>query len=210
MAKRLNLIGERFGRAVVVEYVPVGKQKCLCDCGNVFITRTNRLTKGITKSCGCFRRDHQSHQARTHGFRNTRIYHTWRSMKDRCYNPNTESFKNYGNRGITVCDEWRNDFLAFYTWSMSHGYSDDLTIDRIDVNGNYEPSNCRWVNQFVQANNKRNTRYLVYRGERKSLAEWSRSTGFSRGLIADRVFRHGWSVEQALTLPKSQGKRVKK
>lgn len=209
-----NFIGMRFGRLTVISFEYYknrqSRWKCLCDCGKETIVRQDHLKDGSTKSCGCFRREEQSHKAKKHGQKGTRLYGIWNNMKFRCENPNAESYKDYGGRGIKVCTEWEHDFESFYKWAMNNGYADNLTIDRIDVNGNYEPSNCRWATIFVQSNNKRNTRFLTFNGQTKSIREWSIITGIKSCTLADRVFRLGWSVEQALTLPKSQGKRVKK
>ena len=133
----------------------------------------------------------------THGLRNTRLYRIWLQMKNRCFNAKTPRYVDYGARGIIVCDEWKDDFKAFYDWSISHGYADDLTIDRIDNDGNYEPSNCRWVDNYTQANNSRHCHYVSYRGETHSIAEWSRILNIPRYLLNNRINKYGWSVEKA-------------
>ena len=134
-----------------------------------------------------------------HGKRKTRLYRIWANMKTRCINPNDPHFERYGGRGITICDEWKNDFKAFYDWSMSHGYADNLTIDRIDNNGNYCPSNCRWVTVKVQNQNrrKRNVISITYNGETKSATEWARELNLGHDTIRQR-YHKGWTPEQCL------------
>lgn len=151
-----NLIGQKFGRWTVLEYKGVNKHHnatwlCECVCGTKRTVRSGDLMSGRSKSCGCDGTNH-----RTHGQSNTRLFRIWANMKTRCYLNTKPDYKYYGGRGITICDEWKNDFQVFYDWAMCHGYREDLTIDRINVNGNYEPSNCRWVDMKTQNKNKRN------------------------------------------------------
>ena len=153
-----NLLGQKFGMLTPYEYVIGSKWKCECDCGNHSIVSTYKLTSGHTKSCGCLKNKPYN---KTHGLRKTRLYRIWANMKTRCFNQNDPHFERWGGRGITMCDEWKNDLKSFHDWSMSHGYSDDLTIDRIDNDGNYEPSNCRWTTAKEQNWNKRNVRKRV-------------------------------------------------
>ena len=154
-----DLTGQRFGRLTVV--MRNGTKNghaawlCRCDCGKEKTVRSCDLVNGKSTSCGCFHNEMVSNITRSHELCGTRIYNIHNGIIQRCYNPKATSYKNYGGRGITVCDEWLNSFQAFHDWAMSHGYSDDLSIDRIDVDGNYEPSNCRWATAREQRMNQR-------------------------------------------------------
>lgn len=166
---REDLTGKRFGRLTVLEFVANDKRyshwKCTCDCGNIVIRSQQTLVyKGYIVSCGC----------RTHKYgvpATGRLYKIWGDMKRRCLNPNHNRYPDYGGRGITVCEEWKNDFKNFYDWAIDYGYDDTLTIDRIDFNGNYEPSNCRWSDMKTQGNNRRNNIFLNYQGKEMLLAD---------------------------------------
>lgn len=163
-----DIVGCRFGRLKVVEFSYKKNHHsyylCQCECGEMKTIRRDALTRGKVKSCGCLQREYQQKISSmrpvhiTHGMSNTRLYRIWCGMKKRCYNPKHKNYNSYGGRGISVCDEWLNNFSLFCEWAMEHGYTDILTIDRIDVNGNYEPCNCRWVTWAEQARNKRNTK----------------------------------------------------
>lgn len=184
---RRDLRGQRFGRLTVLEFVPTegyrSYWKCMCDCGNIITVAGKRLGNGHTQSCGCLRKEQAAKRLYKHGMRNSRLYRIWSKMKERCCNHNISGYKDYGGRGITVCEEWKNDFQAFYDWAMSNGYDDNLTIDRIDNNGNYEPLNCRWVGIEIQARNKRNNVYVEYNGEIITLTEASKLSGISLGTL---------------------------
>lgn len=201
-----DLTGQRFGRLTVIERGKTGKPGivnwlCKCDCGNYKEINAYSLHAGLTQSCGCYRDEQISSAVSTHGMSKTRIYSIWAGMKARCYKPYAEEYKNYGGRGIRVCDEWLNNPEAFIQWSLSHGYRDDLSIDRIDSDGNYEPDNCRWADWYEQGANKRNNRHITYNGETHIIAEWARKTGIKASTINGRITVLGWSVEDALTKP---------
>lgn len=201
MSKVIDLTGEKYGRLTVVEFSHRDKNRryywsCKCDCGNIVIVSGNNLKSGNTKSCGCLNTLKRIQRKKTHGMYGTRIYRIWNGMIMRCTNQNIPIYNNYGARGISVCNEWRK-FNNFYKWAINNGYSDDLTIDRINNNGNYEPSNCRWVDYIEQANNTRRNLYIEYHGETKTLAQWSRILGFSYDLVKGRLYA-GWSFEKAI------------
>ena len=145
-----------------------------------------------------------------HGLKNTRLYRIWQQMKNRCSNLKCDRFKDYGARGIAVCDEWVNDFKAFYDWSMNHGYKENLSIDRIDNDKGYSPGNCRWATNKEQANNSRKCHMVEYRGETHSLTEWAEILGLSFHLLSNRINSYGWSIERAFETPKSNRGRKKK
>lgn len=155
-----------------------------CECGN--------LTSWRTRSCGCSHKKHDK--------TNTRLYRIWIRMKLRCYNEKHLYYKYYGERNIKVCDEWLDDFQAFYDWAINNGYNDNLTIDRIDVNGNYEPSNCRWATVKQQNRNKRNNVNYTINGEIHCLKEWCEILGLKYDNVWARINKHHWSIERALEL----------
>lgn len=209
MGKNKIYIGERFGSLVVVEDKGIKKNAngyphhiwlCQCDCGNIREAKSEYLNNGRTNNCGCLTSNKLSESSKKHGMVNTRLYRTWKHMKYRCHNPNEPKFYNYGGRGITVCDEWQT-FTTFCEWALKNGYSDDLTLDRIDVNGNYEPNNCRWVDYKKQANNTRRNRNITYKGITKTLTEWGEFMGINASTLRYRLLNLNWSVEKALETP---------
>ena len=195
-----DLTGKQFGFLKVLHRSsdkgngrkPVVKFVCQCKCGKIIDVKTDSLLSGHTVSCGCKKVKHGYSQKE-------RLYQTWKNMRQRCNNPNRHDYKRYGGRGIAVCKEW-NDYSTFRNWAIANGYNDNLSIDRIDVNGNYEPSNCRWVDNIVQANNVRNNHRIEYKGTTYTLAEFARKLNISYSTLQHRINRR-WSIDKIVTTP---------
>lgn len=196
--------GLRFGRLVTVSFYDIknrnARWECLCDCGQTSIVHWCNLKCGKTLSCGCLQSEAAKKAHTKHGeaSKNTREYGTWRSMRARCLNPKATKYPRYGGRGITICDRWMNSYACFLA-DMGR-CPKGMTLERKNVNGNYEPGNCCWATPSEQANNKTNNRVLVHDGVQQTHAQWERQMGYSQGLIASRM-RKGWSSELALTTP---------
>lgn len=194
------ITGQKFGRLTALYKLNNYHKRatywlCVCDCGNLVEVRGTNLRYGQTKSCGCLNKD----VITIHGKSNSRLHRIWSHMKTRCYNTNSKNYKDYGGRGIAVCDEWKDNFQAFYNWSMVNGYDDTLTIDRIDVNGNYEPNNCRWITNEEQQHNKRCCLYFTVKGKTKCLSEWVKYYNLNYETVRSRL-KNNWSIERALEL----------
>lgn len=212
MGKLIDLTGQRFGRLTVIEKSPSRRGdktwwSCKCDCGSTLEVWSVYLRNGTTKSCGCLNREMCSARLKAYRKRNgadgrskTRLHSIWAGMKERCLSPGSHAYALYGGRGITVCDEWRNSFDAFRDWALTHGYSEDLSIDRIDVDGDYCPENCRWADAITQSNNTRCNHMLTYSGRTMSVSRWAVEIGISRGTLVSRLSA-GWSVQQAIETP---------
>lgn len=207
-----SYLGKKYNRLTVIDFKSVRGNHahaklhwewvCRCDCGNVGVFLPSRVRSGHTKSCGCYKSDltiERNKKTKTvHGGKNTRLYTIWNGMKLRCYNKNNKDYPNWGGRGIRICDDWRSDFSEFRNWAVANGYSDELTIDRIDVNGDYSPTNCRWIPLCEQAKNTRATRYVIYRGEKTTVFELAEKFGMNYFTLYQRIFYDGWSVERAV------------
>lgn len=172
---------------------------CECNCKDHTrkIVRHSSLTSGNSKSCGCLSAEEASKRVGTHGMSGTRLHNIWKSMKERCYNSNHDQYKDYGGRGITICSEWKNDFLCFYNWAISNGYKDNLTIDRINNDGNYCPENCKWSTRKEQGNNQRTNHLLTYNNKTQTMAQWAEEIGLNPRTLQTRISR-GWNVQDAL------------
>lgn len=200
-SKHKNLTGLKVGRLTVIRLNCINKHRqtvweCICDCGNKTNVRGYHLLQNRVNSCGCLRNDVLAEMLRTHGMTDTSPYRSWSGMLSRCENTNDERYKDYGGRGIAVCDEW-HDFEMFWG-DMKKGYAEGLTLDRIDVNGNYCPENCKWSTQKEQANNRRNNVIISFNGITQTLSQWADMLGINYYTLSKR-FNRGWSVERALT-----------
>ena len=190
--KAIDLTGQRFGKLTVIEKAETlnknARFKCRCDCGNEMIVESQKLRNGKTNSCGCLRIEAIKKANTTHGQTKTRLYRIWHSMKSRC-NYDFKGSERYYGKGIKVCEDWENSFESFRDWAMDNGYTDDLTIDRIDSDGNYEPSNCRWAGKLTQDNNRSSNKKIEINGELHTIAEWSRISGVKYETIRSRLSR---------------------
>lgn len=207
-----NIKGNKYSRLLVISENEVRKDNkvqwnCVCDCGKKLVVCGKALRTGNTKSCGCLQKEKASVSIKNflqnnecpniiHGMARTRIYNTWKNMNRRCKKKGSAHYKLYGGRGIKVCEEW-NSFEKFYE-DMKDGYTDDLTIDRIDVNGNYCKENCRWITMKEQSNNRRSNHILEFNGEKLNIEQWAKKLGIPRNRLQNRINR-GWNLELALT-----------
>lgn len=189
-----NLEGKQFGNFTVIKRANNHGHHtwwlCRCSCGEYKECPAAGLKCGQYNSCGCMKRLHHQKASIKHNMTKTRLYHIWCLMKQRCYNPKTINFKDYGGRGITVCDDWKNNFENFKDWALSNGYQDNLTIDRVDVFGNYSPNNCRWADNDIQQNNKRTSRFLTYKGEIHTISQWAKIKNIKICTIFARLRRN--------------------
>lgn len=206
-----EFIGKKFGRLTVIEELPVyisesgykvKKCLCICDCGKKKTIRLYDLTSKKTKSCGCIQKEKVGARNRTHGKSKTRLYHTWFDMKHRCTKSINPEYKNYGGRGISVCEEWINEngFTNFENWALRNGYKENLSLDRINNDLNYSPDNCRWVDRVTQQRNRTDNVWITYKGMTKCIAEWSEITGLSFDCISYR-FKNNWTPEEIIETP---------
>lgn len=196
---RQDITGKRFGRLVVSSYIGTGLYECECDCGNIVRVFGGNLVNGATKSCGCLRREITHSTKFKHGEVKEPLYIRWKQMRRRCQDKNCKDYPDYGGRGIAICNEW-NDYITFRDWAQSNGYNEELSIDRVDVNGPYSPDNCRWATASEQARNKRNTVWLTINGTTRSLLEWSEISGLNRATIRWRML-HGVADDELLASP---------
>jgi len=208
----MDLTQQKFNRLKVIKFSHNNKfsdkmWECICDCGNIVFASTNSLRRNNTKSCGCLQKEKAAITGKallsTHGLskdsdgKKTRLFQIWMGMKTRCYNLNVVEYPRYGGKGIIICDEWQN-FETFHNWAFTNGYQENLSIDRVNTNGNYEPSNCRWVTDKVQCRNRTTSRFIEFNGQQKTLAEWAEINSMSTNCLFERLKR-GWGIEKSLT-----------
>lgn len=211
MGKLIDITGQSFGRWTVLCREGTKDReatwRCQCSCrGNesIRVVKGSELRSGKSRSCGCIRNENLSTKKTIHGMSDTRLYKMWKNIKTRCYDKNDKSFINYGGRGVQMCDSWKNSFESFAEWALSNGYSDALSIERVDVNGGYSPDNCTFITVPEQARNRRNT-LLTVNGVTKTKGEWCKEYGINLRTLSSRLNKLGWSPEDAvLTRPRTK------
>lgn len=208
MGSKIEKIGQKFGRLTVLEFKARNKQYdslwlCRCECGNEKVIAGGKLFSGHTKSCGCLQKERTSEAKVKHGLyfndsgKRAKLYRVWIGIKERCTNPNNKKYSDYGGRGISISNEWI-DYINFHNWAIGNGYCEGLTIERIDVNGNYEPNNCKWIPQSEQSKNRRDCHRIEFNGSIRLLTDVCSELGINNKAVAQRL-RRGWDVQKALT-----------
>ena len=200
MAKMIDLTGQVFGRYKVISFyarTPV-RWNCICLCGNKRVVRSGNLKAGISKSCGCLSREKIIKYNTKHNLCNKHpLYGVWKNIKQRCLNPNNPRFDYYGGRGVSICNQWVQDFISFYTWSLANGWEDGLQIDRIDNNGNYGPSNCRFTTNQINSTNRRDSHNIKVYNQTLNRSEIARKFNIPYGKLRHRLGK-GQDVHQIL------------
>lgn len=213
MPKILNLINRKFGRLTVVKYSHQNKLyakywECKCNCGKKTIVRASALTEGTSRSCGCWQKELMSETKYNliHGMTKTKIYRTWQQVKERCLNEKNQSYKDYGGRGIKICNRWlkfenfRDDMYKSCKEHIDKFGTRNTALDRINNNGNYCLNNCRWATQKEQGNNRRNNNIIVFNGKTQNLSQWAEELKMDRNILNLKLYR-GWSIKDTLTTP---------
>ena len=204
MPQTRDITGEKYHKLTAIKRVENINGRVTwefrCDCGNTIYLNKDRVLAGNDHSCGCQKRKQCGSLNYIHGKTDTPLYEIWKSMKQRCCNQNVSNYHNYGGRGIKVCDEWMRDFKAFYDWAITNGWKKGLSIDRINNDGDYSPSNCKWSTRTEQLNNTRQNKLLSYKGKIQTISQWAREIGMKEETLRTRL-NLGWDVEKALTTP---------
>lgn len=199
MTARIDITGKRFGRWTVLSYAGDRKWNCRCNCGTERAVDGASLRKGL--STGCLKCHPRGHSKRIHGKQPARLYNIWCGIIDRCENLNCHAYPRYGGRGISMCPEWRRSFECFRDWALTNGYAPNLTIDRRDNDGHYEPNNCRWVTYAEQNRNYSRNRPIQYRGRTVLVCDLAVEVGLPQDILKNRIFRYGWPIEEAAATP---------
>lgn len=188
------------------------KWLCRCNCGdnNFCTSRGSHIRNGNTKSCGCLQREKSSSSNKTHQESKTRLYRIWCNMKTRCYNQNASEYERYGGRGISICDDWVNNYESFKDWAYANGYDDNLTIERKDVNGNYCPENCTWATILEQMNNMTTNHLLTFKNETHNMKQWANIIGISYTTMKTCINKRKWSIEDVIEHYKSNKNKILK
>lgn len=205
MGKFKDLTGQKFGRLTALYRLHnvTSKRKrtywlCICDCGNLTEVETGNLRSSNTNSCGCYNKQRAKESNQKHGKCKTRLYNIYNNMKQRCTNKNNERYKDYGGRGIVVCNEWLDSFQTFHDWAMENGYKEGLTLDRVNNNKDYSPDNCHWADIKAKNRNKRSNRNITINGETHCLKEWCEILGLKIGTVKKRIYCYHWNIYKAL------------
>ena len=207
MAKKLEINqGDKFSKWTIIEEIapkiisnkPRRMFRCKCECGNIGEVQLVCLRNGHSTSCGCEQKKKASAANTKHGLEKHPLYSTWKNMKRRCNNPNASEYENYGGKGICVCEDWSSNFQSFYDWSIDNGWSKELTIDRIDTNGNYCPENCRWASIEIQMNNTTRNHYIEYEGNTYTLSTLAKHLNIPYNIVRYRLSNCKWNVEQLI------------
>lgn len=208
MAKNNNniFIGKKYGKLIIIDFEKHKRKTgydcwywlCKCECGNIKLLYPAEVKNGKIKSCGCYKDNLAKLRMSKHNQSTSRLYHCWQDMKARCYRKTHHKYLLYGNRDIRVCDEWLNNYDNFSEWALNNGYSNDLTLDRINVNGNYCPENCRWATPLQQSQNRRNTKKIIVDGVEMLLTDACKKFNISYYSVYGRL-KSGWDIEKALT-----------
>lgn len=207
-----DVSGKKYGRLTAIRKAGIkeyksGKKRvvweCKCECGNTIFTTAYLLEKGKTRSCGCYHKEIASKVHKKHGESNSPLYCVWKQLRYRCERQSHKQYKNYGGRGIKVCESWSNSFASFRDWAMSNGYRRGLSIDRIDVDGNYEPSNCRWITMKDQQNNRRNNHRVTYKENTYTISELAVEICVPYNTLYNILYTNGMNVEDAVLRARS-------
>lgn len=214
MSKLIDITGKRYGMLTVLEREKDYKEgktywRCKCDCGNIAIVWGGNLRNGQTKSCGCLRILAGQENNKKHNMSKTRLYNIWAGIKARCCHKSQPAYKSYGGRGIKMFDDWKDSFENFSKWAFLRGYDDTMTIERIDVNGDYCPENCKWIPFSEQAKNRRSNILFEYNGETHCLSKWCEIYQKDYDFVYNRIHKNKWSFERAMFEPVHTEKRNK-